>query len=159
MNVIERQEHYDSAIQRFNPYTTRTPPFICVYVCVFIYEYVCVCVRVCVCLFMCVNLFVCVGVCIHLCVCLYVCVFVCVCMFIYVCVHLLMCVCMCVCSSMCVFACVCLSVCLSPKSLPQVRSNTRSFLSRIQLILISLFLLSTQSLGTVEYTDYIFAVL
>lgn len=83
-----------------------------VYVCVYLYMFMCMHVCVCVYMFMCVFVCICVYICLCLCVCVctyfyvYVCMFVvcvcvCVCMFVYMCV--------CLCGCMCVYVrCVCM---------------------------------------------------
>ena len=76
-----------------------------VYVCVFVFECVCmhdcayVCMYVCIC--SCMHVYICVCVYIHACVFMPMCICMCVCVYIYVCVYMYICVYMCV----CVFAC------------------------------------------------------
>ena len=81
VNVIALLEfelaYYDSAVQRFNHYTTGTSPVhlcmhICVSICAYEHMHISLCVHPCACAY------------IHLCVCVCVCVCACVCM----CLHL-----------------------------------------------------------------------
>ena len=76
MNVIARLEYelayYDSAVHRFNHYTTSMCEWLPSHVC----QHVFVCVFACVCLSVCEYVLVCVGMCVGMfvCLCLYVCV-------------------------------------------------------------------------------------
>ena len=76
------------------------------YVCMYMYVYVCICmymyVYVCICMYMYVYVCICMYMYVYVCICMYMYVYVCICMYMYVYV--------CICMYMYVYVCVCMYV-------------------------------------------------